>query len=184
METALFWCMKPIKRSADIRLFEKPVYDRPRHGQQTAELLKNLPETRNRIMNMLLQDTTLGPQDASEDALIRKTQIIQTNTWNHQFSLLCSSRMDKSLWVSLCLTASITIFFSIHICIQRDNQIYRTCGPVWGPLLCAFAEVIVISVIMALCAPYGLSGDRGWGPFKGTVIVTGWSLISVVVCPN
>lgn len=177
METALFWCMKPIKRSADIRLFRKPVYDRPRHGKQTAELLKNLPETRNGIMNMLLQDNTLGPQDTSEDALILKTQIIKTNTRSQSvfFTLLFANGQ---------ISLSITIFFSIHICIQRDNQIYRTCGPVWGPLLCAFAEVIVISVIMALCAPYGLSGDRGWGLFKGTVIVTGWSLISVVVCPN
>lgn len=68
---------KKISRHQTVR---KPVYDRPRHGKQTAELLKNLPETRNGIMNMLLQDNTLGPKDASEDALILKTQKIKTNT--------------------------------------------------------------------------------------------------------
>lgn len=70
------------------------------------------------------------------------------------------------------------------LCKVLENMIYRTCGPVWRLVLCSIAEVIVISVIIALCAPYGLSGDRGWGLLKGTVIVTGWSLISVVVCPN
>lgn len=41
------------------------------------------------------------------------------------------------------------------------GETYGTCGPAWRLLLCAIAEVIVISVIMALCSPYGLSGDRG-----------------------
>lgn len=48
-------------------------------------------------MNKLLQDNTLGPQDTSEDALILKTQIIKTNTWNQAVSLLYSSQMDQSL---------------------------------------------------------------------------------------
>lgn len=109
---------KKISRHQTVR---KPVYDRPRHGKQTAELLKNLPETRNGIMNMLLQDNTLGLKTLQKMLWSLKHKRLKQIHEINQFSLLYSSEMDKSLWVRLSLAS---LYFSVFTFAYRETTRY------------------------------------------------------------